>query len=248
MVMAANDEYLGQEEGVFTIMHKQIALVLMFALLLAGTPASAQQADFRAVDRDLSSLTRANLDVQISRRVDPRQSMLRQAIAAAMQRERNAAPTIFQSPATASYPVRWMLSRGGTAVRPVDALNRSVLTTNNAPHMTQRRRTRPQNTATSCSVAIVERAETDAEERGVGAYIGGGFLLPVIMPLIADSVSPERPPNRLMQGIEQADATCYSDYYGERVKSRKVGASWTGTWIGIGLYAGLMVLAYTPGR
>ena len=231
------------------MIHRHIALVLMGAFLMAGTPAGAQHADFRTVDRAPIRFAGANLE-HVSRRVDSQQSMLRQAIAAAMQRERNAGPTIFQSPATASHPARSMLSRAGTAVRPVDAPNRSVLATHREPDMAQRRRTRERprlDTPTRCSAPIVERAETDAEDRGVGAYIGGGFLLPVIMPLIADVSSPETPPNRLMQGIDQADGTCYSDYYGERVKSRKVDAAWTGTWIGLGLYAGLIVLAAVTG-
>ena len=39
------------------------------------------------------------------------------------------------------------------------------------------------------------------------------------------------------------DARCYTAAYSDDVQQRKVASAWKGTWIGIGTYVGLVVLA-----
>ena len=228
-------------------MRKHFALVLAFAVSLGGQPVGAEERTPLSDHRNTAPS--ATPSRTLSHRHIPAKSMLLRALEATMEQKAKDTWPAFQSPAVLR-PMSSMLSRTTAVTRPEGPRNRSVLTTSDAAPMAQRRRTRQRPTqavTTNCSQAIMNQAETDADDRGVGAYIGGGFLLPVIMPLIADSMGPERPTTRLLQGISPADETCYSDYYGERVKARKVNAAWKGTWIGFGLLAGLVVLAVATG-
>ena len=94
-----------------------------------------------------------------------------------------------------------------------------------------------------CQQPVLAKGEAAAEQKGTGGYIAGGIFLPVIMPLIADAGSSPQPPVIQVQGMDQQTASCYSAAYGEKLKNRKVSAAWKGTWIGIGLVTGLVILA-----
>ena len=99
---------------------------------------------------------------------------------------------------------------------------------------------------TGCAAEIVGRARGAASRVGTGGYLAGGLVLPVIMPLIADgSASP--PPFDATNGMNPDEARCYSAAYSDDVRQRKVSSAWRGTWIGIGTYVGLVVLAAAAG-
>ena len=100
--------------------------------------------------------------------------------------------------------------------------------------------------AQTCTNAITTQALTDAERIGTGGMTAGGFLLPIIMPLIADGLN-TNPPFTSINTLSPEEARCYTAAYSERGRERKVSAAWRGTWIGIGLYTGLVVLALATG-
>ena len=95
---------------------------------------------------------------------------------------------------------------------------------------------------TGCGAETVGRARADASRVGTGGYLAGGLFLPVIMPLIADGGT-SNPPFVATDGMSPADARCYTAAYSDDVQQRKVASAWKGTWIGIGTYVGLVVLA-----
>ena len=100
--------------------------------------------------------------------------------------------------------------------------------------------------AGGCDNQIVMQGANDAENAGTGAYMAGGFLLPIIMPIIAGGGNPS-PPLATTMNMDADEARCYSSGYGETLRERRTGAAWTGTWVGIGLYVGLSVLAVATG-
>ena len=100
--------------------------------------------------------------------------------------------------------------------------------------------------AGGCDNQIVMQGANDAENTGTGAYMAGGFLLPIVMPIIAGGGNPS-PPFATTMNMDGDEARCYSSGYGETLRERRTSAAWTGTWIGIGLYAGLIVLAVATG-
>ena len=100
--------------------------------------------------------------------------------------------------------------------------------------------------AGGCDNQIVIQGASDAESVGTGNYLAGGFLLPVVMPIIAGGGNPS-PPLATTMNMDGDEARCYSSGYGETLRERRTDAAWTGTWIGIGLYVGLVVLAIATG-
>ena len=97
-----------------------------------------------------------------------------------------------------------------------------------------------------CDPALVVSALDDASRVGTGGFLAGGLLLPVIMPLIADG-SASNPPFAVTSGMPADEARCYSAAWTEEVRQRKVSSAWRGTWIGLGAYVGLVVLASVTG-
>lgn len=97
-----------------------------------------------------------------------------------------------------------------------------------------------------CAPELVTRARNDASRVGTGGYLAGGLVLPIIMPLIAGGMS-SNPPFTATNGMNPDDARCYSAAYSDDVGQRKVSSAWKGTWIGIGAWAGLVVLAVATG-
>lgn len=94
----------------------------------------------------------------------------------------------------------------------------------------------------NCQETVIAKAERTANDRGVGGYVAGGFFLPIIMPLIADGGATPQAPLATLQGLDSGSAACFNAAYGERLKNRRVGAAWKGSWIGIATTVALAVL------
>ena len=97
-----------------------------------------------------------------------------------------------------------------------------------------------------CDSAVMMRGADNASTVGTGGYLAGGLLLPIIMPLIAGGGNPDPPISETM-GMDPNEARCYSASYGQTLRDRRTASAWRGTWIGIGTYVGLSVLAAATG-
>ena len=96
-----------------------------------------------------------------------------------------------------------------------------------------------------CAEAV-RQGRIAGERPGTGGHAAGGFLLPIIMPLISSGSSATPPTSETLQ-MDPVNAQCFRDGYSERVRERRTASAWKGTWIGIGLYVGLVVRAAATG-
>ena len=92
----------------------------------------------------------------------------------------------------------------------------------------------------TCARAAASGAEAARDRQGRAGWLVGGFFIPVIMPIVAHVSSPS-PPADMLVGVESADVACFSEGYASAARGRRVGSSWIGTGIGIGLWVAAVV-------
>lgn len=91
--------------------------------------------------------------------------------------------------------------------------------------------------------AAGEDGAADAERRqGRGGWIGGGVLLPIIMPIVAHVSSPPAPADAVVR-YQGQNLSCYTASYVEAASSRRKSGAWIGSGIGIAAYVALSVIA-----
>ena len=93
-----------------------------------------------------------------------------------------------------------------------------------------------------CAQAAARGAEAARARQGRAGWLIGGLFIPVIMPIVAHVSSPN-PPADMLVGVESADVACFSEGYAGAARGRRVGSSWLGTGIGIGLWTAMAVAA-----
>ena len=71
-------------------------------------------------------------------------------------------------------------------------------------------------------------------------WLIGGLFVSVIMPIVAHVSSPS-PPADMLVGVESADVACFPEVRASAARGRRVGSSWLGTGIGIGLWTAMAV-------
>ena len=91
-----------------------------------------------------------------------------------------------------------------------------------------------------CGAAAARGAEAARDRQGRAGWLIGGLFIPVIMPIVAHVSSPN-PPADMLVGVESADVACFSEGYASAARGRRVGSSWLGTGIGIGLWTAMAV-------
>ena len=91
-----------------------------------------------------------------------------------------------------------------------------------------------------CAEAAARGSEAARDRQGRAGWLVGGLFIPVIMPIVAHVSSPN-PPADMLVGVESADVACFSEGYASAARGRRVGSSWLGTGIGIGLWTVMAV-------
>ena len=90
-----------------------------------------------------------------------------------------------------------------------------------------------------CSPTVYAAAREDARDRqGMGGWVAGGLLLPVVIPVIAHVTTPD-PPAELAMQYTGNDRVCYTETYSSAAARRRQ----TAAWIGAGVAFGLLALA-----
>ena len=92
----------------------------------------------------------------------------------------------------------------------------------------------------ACAQAAARGADAARDRQGRAGWLIGGVFIPVIIPVVAHVSSPN-PPADMLVGVESADVACFSEGYASAARGRRVGSSWLGTGIGIGLWTAMAV-------
>ena len=88
-----------------------------------------------------------------------------------------------------------------------------------------------------CAAASAAGALDGRTRQGAVGWALGGLVLPIIMPIVAHTSTPQLPADAVLQ-YHADDARCYTAGYSDAGSKRKRGA-----WIGSGVSIGLMVTA-----
>ena len=89
-----------------------------------------------------------------------------------------------------------------------------------------------------CAQATADGAEAAERREATTAFLYGGIVLPVIMPIIG-MVSSPTPPASELRSVADGDVDCFREGYRETGRARKTRSGWIGTAIGIGAYVAL---------
>lgn len=125
----------------------------------------------------------------------------------------------------------------GIVGTPIQAAERGIL--ENALE-----RVREIQPAGGCAAAATAGGTDGRQRQGTAGWFAGGFLLPIIMPIVAHVSTPQPPADTVLQ-YSGDDARCYAASYSDAAASKRKKGAWIGSATAIGLM--VVVIATAEG-